>query len=124
MLSPEISVSASGDGTVDRLCTQLCEADIPYGFGGVGRPGSGMLPAEYIIGEHCRLGSQYVILSRSFCNTGKITDLVEIRRIFTEGVGDIRRVERECAAWTGEQFDENHRRVCACVERIVEGMGV
>ncbi len=112
------------DGTVDRLCTQLCEADIPYGFGGVGRPGSGMLPAEYIIGEHCRLGSQYVILSRSFCNTGKITDLVEIRRIFTEGVGDIRRVERECAAWTGEQFDENHRRVCACVERIVEGMGV
>ena len=112
------------DGTVDRLCAGLREANIPYGFGGVGRPGSGMLPAEYIIGEHYRLGSQYVILSRSFCNTGKITDLNEIRRIFTEGVADIRRVERDCAAWTREQLDENHRRVCACVERIVEGMGV
>lgn len=111
------------DGTVDRLCAQLRAENIPYGFGGVGRPGSGALPAEYIIGEHYRLGSQYVILSRSFCNTSKITDLDDIRRIFTEGVADVRRVERECAAWTQDQFDENHRRVCACVEKIVRGMG-
>ena len=110
------------DGTVDRLCAELREANIPYGFGGVGRPGSGMLPAECIIAEHYRLGSQYVILSRSFCNTEKTTDLDEIRRIFTEGVADIRRVERNCAAWMQEQFDENHRRVCACVENIVRGM--
>lgn len=109
------------DGTVDRLCAQLRDANVPYGFGGVGRPGSGTLPAEYIIGEHHRLGSGYVILSRSFCNTGKVTDLGEIRRIFTDGVADIRRVERACAAWTQEQFDENHRRVCACVEKIVRG---
>lgn len=110
------------DGTVGRLCVKLHDANIPYGFGGVGRPSSGTLPAEYIIGEHYRLGSQYVILSRSFCNTSKVTDLDDIRRIFTEGVADVRRVERECAAWTQEQFDENHRRVCACVETIVRGM--
>lgn len=110
------------DGTVDRLCAQLRDANIPYGFGGVGRPGSGTLPAEYIIGEHYRLDSQYVILSRSFCNTGKITDMDEIQRIFIEGVADIRRVERDCAAWTQEQFEENHRRVCACVDKIVRGM--
>lgn len=110
------------DGTVDRLCVGLREANIPYGFGGVGRPGSGTLPAEYIIGEHYRLGSQYVILSRSFCNTGKITDMDEIQRIFAEGVADIRRVERDCTAWTQKQFEENHRRVCACVEKIVRGM--
>ena len=108
--------------TADRLCAELREANIPYGFGGVGRPGSGMLPAECIIAEHYRLGSQYVILSRSFCNTEKTTNLDEIRRIFTEGVEDIRRVERNCAAWAREQFDENHRRVCACVENIVRGM--
>lgn len=110
------------DGTVDKLCAQLCGANIPYGFGGVGRPSSGVLPAEFIIGEHYRLGSQYVILSRSFCNTGKITDMDEVRRIFTEGVTDIRRVEQDCAAWTQEQFEENHHRVCACVENIVRGM--
>ena len=110
------------DGTLDRLCARLHGASIPCGFGGVGRPGSGTLPAEYIIGEHYRLGSQYVILSRSFCDTGKVTDLDEIRRIFTDGVADIRRVEQDCAAWTQEQFEENHRRVCAYVEKIVRGM--
>lgn len=111
------------DGTVDRLCAQLRDANIPCGFGGVGRPGSGTLPAEYIIGEHVRLGSQYVILSRSFCNTAKITDLNEIRRIFTDGVAEIRSVERACATWTQEQFAENRRRVSDCVEKIVKGMG-
>ena len=110
------------DGTVDRLCTRLRDANIPYGFGGVGRPGSGTLPAEAIIGEHYRLGSEYVILSRSFCNTARITDLNEIRHIFTQGVAEIRRVERECAAWTQEQFNENHRRVCSCVDEILKGM--
>lgn len=112
------------DGTVDKLCRCLREANIPYGFGGVGRPGSGTLPAEYIIGEHVRLGSQYVILSRSFCNTGKITDMDEIRHIFTEGVGDIRRVEQECSQWTQVQLAENHQRVCACVDRIVKGLSL
>ena len=110
------------DGTVDELCATLRDKKIPYGFGGVGRPGSGMLPAELIIAEHYRLNSQYVILSRSFCNTERIADLGEIQRIFTEGVEDIRRVEQNCAAWSQEQFYENHRRVCACVEEIVKGM--
>lgn len=109
------------DGTVDELCGKIRSAGIPCGFGGVGRPGSGMLPAEYIIGEHVRLGSQYVILSRSFCNTDKITDVDMIRRIFTDGVADIRRVERECEAWQTERFEDNRRRVCDCVERIVKG---
>lgn len=110
------------DGTVERLARRLRAAGVPYGFGGIGRPGGGLLPAEHIIGEHYRLGSEYVILSRSFCHTAKITDLNEIRRIFTEGVADIRRVERECATWTAEEFEENRRAVCACVARVVKGM--
>lgn len=111
------------DGTVDELCGRIREAGIPCGFGGVGRPGSGTLPAEYIIGEHVRLGSRYVILSRSFCNTAKITDLNEVRCIFNEGVAEIRSVERDCAGWTQTQFEDNHRKVCDCVEKIVKGMG-
>lgn len=109
------------DGTVDALCRRIQAAGIPCGFGGVGRPGSGTLPAEYILGEHLRLGSQFVILSRSFCNTAKVTDETELRRIFTEGVADIRRVEQQCSGWTARQFEENRRRVATCVEQIVKG---
>lgn len=109
------------DGTVERLCELLRDADIPYGFGGIGRPGFGTLPAELILGEHVRLGSQYVILSRSFCNTKITTDPETIQQIFTEGIADIRRIERSCALWTGEQFEENRRRVVSRVDTIVKG---
>lgn len=108
------------DGTIDRLFGQIREAGIPCGFGGVGRPGSGLLPAENIIGEHYRLGSQYVILSRSFCDVKKVSDMEAIRRTFSEGVADIRRVERECSAWTREQHEANHAKVRTCVDQIMK----
>ena len=57
------------DGTTEALCKKFRAAGKPYGFGGIARTGSGDLPAERIIGEHVRLGSSCVILSRSFCNT-------------------------------------------------------
>ena len=107
------------DGTVEKLCRRIGGAGIPYGFGGVGRPGNGTLPAELILGEHVRLGSEFVILSRSFCNTSVITNYEEIAGIFQSGVREIRAVERECSSWTTEQFEMNRRSVAASVERIV-----
>ncbi|RDB44362.1 aldolase [Halomonas sp. DQ26W] len=45
----------------------LCrDAGIPFGIGGVGSIGKGMVPAEWVISEHARLGSEWVILSRAF----------------------------------------------------------
>ncbi len=109
------------DGTVDTLASEIRNAGIPCGFGGVGRPGSGMLDAKYIIGEHVRLKSNFVILSRSFCNTSKLTDLDEIKRTFTDGIASIRRVENECFTWNDAQFEQNRTAVAECVKRIVEG---
>lgn len=54
------------NGTVDMLCTKFREKGVPFGFGGVARLGGGLLPAEYVLSEHYRLGSSMVILSRSF----------------------------------------------------------
>ena len=109
------------DGMVERLCGAIRDAGIPYGFGGVGRPGSGALPAEYIIGEHCRLGSGFVILSRSFCDAGIKRSAAELEELFFNGVAEIRRVEAECAAWTQARFEENRRRVRERVGCIVGG---
>lgn len=107
------------DGTVEKLCQRIGEAGIPYGFGGVGRPGSGTLRAEAILGEHVRLKSQFVILSRSFCNTSVIKDYREIREVFSDGVREIREVENTCAGWNEEEFEENRQRVIQSVQQIV-----
>ena len=107
------------DGTVEKLCRQIREAGIPYGFGGVGRPGKGTLPAEYILGEHVRLGSSFVILSRSFCNINSISDYAEMELLFQNGVRDIRSVLREDATWTKEQLEANRQKVVERVNQIV-----
>lgn len=110
------------DGTVERICEHFKKAGISYGFGGVARVGTGTLPAQCIIGEHVRLGSQAVILSRSFCNTSLITDLYQIEQIFMEEVPKIRQAEREFAECTVEQLLENKTKVSKAVDTILENM--
>jgi 2-keto-3-deoxy-L-rhamnonate aldolase RhmA len=95
------------DGTVDRLTSKIKAKGIPYGFGGIARIGDGMLPAENILTEHYRLGSTSVILSRSFCNTAKITDIDEIRAIFSENVKNLRDYEEVIKKKSPSEMEEN-----------------
>lgn len=112
------------DGTVERLSVKFREKGLPFGFGGVASLGKGMLPSECVIREHYRLGSSCTILSRSFCDVHKITDLDQVRAIFTKGVEDIRMLERECQcqAVNSQYFQDNKRividsvcAICACL---------
>jgi hypothetical protein len=105
------------DGTVERLCNAFRDKGIPYGFGGIAAIGQGLLPAERVIAEHYRLGSECVILSRSFCNAaGK--SIEEIRSVFEPGVAAIRDRETECRAMTAEGFEENRLAVVDAVDKI------
>lgn len=51
---------------LDFAAELLNERGVKWGFGGMARIGQGELPAEILMGEHVRLGSQWVILSRAF----------------------------------------------------------
>ena len=110
------------DGTVDAVCAKIKAAGIPFGFGGFGRLGGGTLPAAYIVAEHYRLGSSMSILSRAFCNTAQITDLEEIKRIFTSGVAELRQYEAQLSRAEDDFFALQHKKLQDCVEQIVEGM--
>ena len=110
------------DGTVDAVCAKIKAAGIPFGFGGFGRLGGGTLPAAYIVAEHYRLGSSMSILSRAFCNTAQITDLKEIKRIFTSGVAELRQYEAQLSRAEDDFFALQHKKLQDCVEQIVEGM--
>ena len=112
------------DGTVERLCLKFREAGIPYGFGGVASLGRGLLPAEYVIREHYRLGSTRVILSRSFCNRELNADLDEGRIAFTSRMRQIRAFERECeqhAAFFWNSRKEAEREIRLISEKLSRG---
>lgn len=108
------------DGTVDRLCDQIRRAGVSYGFGGVARVGTGPLPAECILGEHYRLGSDRVILSRAFCDLSKEKDVSAVREKMNSGIAGIRAFEKALCGWNADMFRANHDRVCACVQSIVK----
>ena len=110
------------DGTVDRLCQKIGKYKIPYGFGGIAQLGRGDLKAEYILGEHYRLGSSMVILSRSFCDVSKVNGLREIEEVFYHGIRAIRELELDLShrdraffEWnkkiTNEKIDEITKRL-------------
>lgn len=107
------------DGTVEELCLKFRKGGIPYGFGGIASLGKGMLPSEYVIKEHYRLGSACAILSRSFCRTGQVTDLKEIQKIFEIELPKIRELEEECRVHS-EYFWKNRQQVETKIRQICE----
>lgn len=104
-------------GIVEYMAGKIKAKGIPFGFGGMAKIGEGLLPAEYILAEHYRLGSEMVILSRTFRNeVGSATEKIDL----SAEIAKIRIKEREMASWSADQFEENKKRVKACVDMVVE----
>lgn len=110
------------NGIVEKICKKISKYNIPYGFGGIARIGEGMLPAECIVKEHYRLGSNMVILSRSFCDTELVKDVKEIETIFLENVMNLRNYEYSLELTTNKEYEENTQKISESVDQIVKIM--
>ena len=110
------------DGTVDDICSKIARTDKKYGFGGIARIGYGLLPSEYVIAEHYRLGSSAAILSRTFCNATTFEDVAEIENLFISEVDRIREKEKSISQFTVSEFESNRAIVSGIVREIVSKM--
>lgn len=108
------------DGTVERLCQKFKNKNLEFGFGGLASLSGGAVSGKLILKEHYRLGSSSVILSRSFCNANKITNLDQVEKIFNSGIADIRNYEVTCL--NAKDYEENKQAVQNAVKRIVENL--
>lgn len=105
-------------GFLDRAA-QLCrESNVSFGIGGVARIGEGDLPAELILGEHERLGSNGVILSRAFTGRAqRASDLPEDFDLHGE-VAKVRECVLKLRQRTDEQRKNDHLALVAKVQEI------
>ena len=110
------------DGTVDKICNDIKNSQKPFGFGGIARIGYGILPAEYIIKEHYRIGSTRAILSRSFCNADKVKNAYEIKDIFEKEILKIRNTEKAVLNLSETEFEKNRLEVIRLTKEIVKTM--
>ncbi len=111
------------DGTVERLCDILKKNNIPYGIGGIAKLGGGLLPAEYIIAEHYRLGSKAAILSRSFCDIDDTMSIADVEKNFRKEVAKIRTFERAAARFEPEEYESNRKITARLIKIIAENIG-
>jgi hypothetical protein len=104
-------------GIVEYMARKLKVAGIPFGFGGLAKMGEGLLPAEYVLGEHYRLGSSSVILSRTFRNEVG-NNAAAVLDLSTE-ITKLRECEHKIEGWSAEEFEKNRKIVQDNVRHIV-----
>ncbi|WP_114970648.1 aldolase/citrate lyase family protein [Rhodoferax ferrireducens] len=104
-------------GMVDRAAVAAARQGVRFGFGGMARVNEGLLPGRDVLAEHLRLGSQAVILSRTFIFERRETDSP-----FEDEVLALREAEAQLACRTPAQTEADRLRIAACIMSIADGM--
>jgi len=78
---------------VENIANKVKNKNIILGIGGIARLGEGLLPAEVIIKEHYRLGSEVAILSRTF-DKRNYEDTIDAEEL-NKAINDVRKLENE-----------------------------
>lgn len=110
------------DGSVDKWTRIIHKKGILFGFGGLASLEGGAVPGHMILKEHYRVGSQMVIVSRAFCDTDKVTDLDEVRRIFNTGIAEIRALEVKCQQQGTDYFEQNRVETEKVINEFVKNI--
>lgn len=106
------------DGLIEYIADKCNKVGMPFGFGGIARIGEGMLPSDNILGEHVRLGSQSVILSRTF--KGVIDVDANARPIdLKEEVQKVRERLNVIDTWTPAEHIENRKKIDGAVDAVI-----
>ena len=97
------------NGMLEDVSKLLCENDIEFGLGGVARANEGLIPPNYLFGEHVRLGSSRAILSRTFHR--KAETLQELKKSLNlpEELKALRDIYNGFLNKTPEELEENRK---------------
>lgn len=106
------------DGLVEYIAGKCNKVGMPFGFGGIARIGEGDLPSDYILGEHVRLESTSVILSRTFKGIASVDKNAHPIDL-AEEVGKVHSRLEEISRWNGEQYEENRVRIAEAVDKVI-----
>jgi hypothetical protein len=102
------------DGSVERVGRIAHAHGLRFGFGGIARLDEGMLPGRDVLAEHLRLGSQAVILSRTFHRDSQMD--------FAREIAALRAAEAELAQRTPQQVQADGERIAQRIRAIAAGL--
>ena len=106
------------DGLMEYIANKCNKAGMPFGFGGIARIGEGDLPSDNILGEHVRLGSTSVILSRTFKGVVGVDKNARPIDLGIE-VQKVRDRVLEIDKWNEAQHVENRKKIAEAVDKVI-----
>lgn len=102
-------------GHLDRVAALVHRQGLRFGFGGIARLDEGLLPGRDVLAEHLRLGSQAVILSRTFRDASTPEPL-------DAQIGALRATESALALRSSAQVEGDRQRIHAAIAQIAQRM--
>ncbi len=108
------------NGFLEEACHYLKLSRIKYGIGGIAALGQGLLGPEYILGEHVRLGSSVVILSRAFHKNS--TNLDELKKVmnFSSEIRKLIKIYENFQMASVEQIENNRKETWKLIKILSE----
>lgn len=103
---------------LDPAAAVLNQAGVKWGVGGVARIGQGELPAETVLGEHVRLGSHWVILSRAFHSGAATSADLQNLLDFPSEIAKLRQAESYWCRADETTLLTNQRQLADCAYRL------
>ena len=105
------------EGLLEDFTSTVKRAGKRLGFGGVARADEGDVSGAMVLGEHLRLNSDSVILSRTFYRP---QESVDAEQVFVDGILKLREAEYKLAQRSSVEIANDHRFFCSKVMRIAE----
>ncbi|KAA0911329.1 aldolase/citrate lyase family protein [Pusillimonas sp. ANT_WB101] len=110
-----------GGGLVDYLANKIRARNIRFGFGGISRIGGNeAAPANLVMGEHVRLGSEMVILSRSFHQQAAIREGQDTHLDIASEIQKLRECERAYRNASAEELEHNRSQLQQSIRVFVK----
>jgi 2-keto-3-deoxy-L-rhamnonate aldolase RhmA len=103
-------------GHVDVVAHACKSRGLRFGFGGIARMGEGALPGSDVLAEHVRLGSDAVILSRSFNRA----DTHAGEKSFEQAVAELRAAEWELSLRSAAKIDKDKLHTHELIAELAE----
>ena len=109
-----------GQDLLDGVAARVRAQGLRFGFGGIARLDEGLIPGRDVLAEHVRLGSQAVILSRTFHRPDEPGAAVHSLQA---EVAALRRAEQALARRTPRQATADRLRISGVIGSIAASMG-
>ena len=108
------------NGIVARVAEAARSQGLRFGFGGIARLNEGLLPGRDVLAEHLRLGSQAVILSRTFHQQAVSADTDPS---FEDAVERLRQAESDLGTRTAAQQEADRVRIAGVIAGVAARLG-